>query len=57
VSIDTYIRSISAKVPKYTRNSNEILRNEFLYEGGRPSYVDPADYSYGQRTVKGVRLG
>lgn len=57
MSHDTYIRSISEKVPKNTRNSNEILRNERLYEGGRPSDADHADYSYGKRAVKGVRIG
>ena len=55
MSNNNYIRSITALVPKYSRNSNEILRNEFLYEGARPSDADPADYQrvrYGQRAVR-----
>lgn len=52
-----YIRSLSNSVPKYSRNSNEILRNERLYEGCHEIDADPADYQrfhYGQ---KAVRLG
>lgn len=62
MSNDTYIRIISDRVPNYTRNFNEIVTNEYLYEGGRPSDADPADYSYGKRGVNavarsGVRIG
>lgn len=57
MSHTNYIRSISAMVPKYSRNSNEILRNERLYEGAYPSDADPADYVSVSSLKKAVRLG
>lgn len=56
-----YIRSIHDNVSLYTRNCNEILTQEYLYEGGSPSDADPADYFVGKSAVKaamrsGVRL-
>lgn len=61
MSVQPYIRSVSERVPFYARNCNEILTNEFLYEGDAPNDADPADYLDASTVIKaatrsGVRL-
>lgn len=57
MSYTNYIRSISALVPNYSRNSNEILRNDLRYEGAAPSDADPADYQRVRYGRGAVRIG
>lgn len=61
MSEQSYIRSMHDNVSIYTRNFNDILSAELLYEGDSPVDADPADYidaaSVKAASLSGVRVG